>query len=160
MLPHAWYTICALIVIPIALSIAYCLPKKGGRRQPASRVCVRVLTPYPEPDWNQGKRWSPLGQPHPLTLVKVRWLGQGRSPKGAAYHRCASKNTATCVQVQSMHRWSGGWVNNAAGSLSFGLSDCCPPNHPLYTCVTGTISGVNIFGDSVLDCIMGLVECK
>ena len=40
--------------------------------------------PYPEPDWNQGKRWSPLGQPHPLTLVKVRWLGQGRSPKGAA----------------------------------------------------------------------------
>ena len=84
MLPHAWYTICALIVIPIALSIAYCLPKKGGRRQPASRVCVRVLTPYPEPDWNQGKRWSPLGQPHPLTLVKVRWLGQGRSPKGAA----------------------------------------------------------------------------
>ena len=26
--------------------------------------------------------------------------------------------------------------NNAAGSLSFGLSDCCPPYHPLYTCVT------------------------
>ena len=47
-------------------------------------MCVRVLTPYPEPDWNQGKRWSPLGQPQPLTLVKVRWLGQGRSPKGAA----------------------------------------------------------------------------
>ena len=59
---------------------------KGGKQQPASRACIRVLTPYPKPDWNQGKRWSPLGQPHPLTLVKVRWLGQGRSPKGAAYH--------------------------------------------------------------------------
>ena len=130
MLPHAWYTICALIVIPIALGIAYCLPKRGGRRQPASQVCVRVLTPYPEPDWNQGKRWSPLGQPHPLTLVKVRWLGR---------------------------------VNNAAGSLSFGLSDCCPPYHPLYTCVTWNhirCRYLDIFGDSVLDWMRGLVECK
>ena len=54
-------------------------------------------------------------------------------------------------------QWSGGWVNNAAGSLSFGLSDCCP-YHPLYT--PRTISGVNIFGDSVLDWMMGLVQCK
>ena len=46
--------------------------QKGGRRQPASRGCVRVLTPYPEPDWNQGERWSPLGQPHPLMLVPIR----------------------------------------------------------------------------------------
>ena len=29
MLPHAWYTTCALIVIPIALGIIYSLPKRG-----------------------------------------------------------------------------------------------------------------------------------
>ena len=53
----------------------------------AGQSVVRVLTSYPEPDWNQGKCLSPFGQPHSLTLVKVhvhvRWLGQGRSPKGA-----------------------------------------------------------------------------
>ena len=62
----------------------------------------------------------------------------------------------TWVQVQSMHSGVvGGYPNNAAGSLSFGLSDCY---HPLYT--PRTISGVNIFGDSVLDWMMELVECK
>ena len=48
-----------------------------------------------------------------------------------------------------MHRWSGGWVNAVSCRLILYIHVC-----------PGTISGVNIFGDSVLDWMRGLVECK
>ena len=95
------------------------------------------------------RRWSRRQSiPNLLTLrgdqmILVRSLPRAGevAPRGPL--SCGGVTRRTCIRL----RWSTSHVrrirlchddiiNNAAGSLSFGLSDCCPPYHPLYTCVT------------------------
>ena len=54
-----------------------------------------------------------------MTLVKVKWLGQGVEARRVPPTIDIQERTQqTCVQVQSMHRWSGGWESNS-GQQSF-----------------------------------------
>ena len=50
-LPHA--CLVGIGIILIVLGIVIVCPKWG--QVTTIRVCIGVLTPYPEPDWNQGE---------------------------------------------------------------------------------------------------------